>query len=390
MSSVSVNPPKTPVTKGSNGTAAATIPNVCKMPGPPAPFVPAPLPNIGKSGKSPKDYTNDVTIEGNAVAIRGSTFESMGDIASKGTGGGMVSANCEGITKFVGPVSVDTKFEGGNVQLLTDPMLNNCAAGGSPPNSATMLGLLQATGVVYVVGDEPCPRCGRTHGEAAQLAENTATQHLAGEAQAAFRANGRGRIKTMVGAVICYQGELFYGANSGEQRHDAIWNRTPMHAPRGGSETEAGRKSRYRGAIGRPEAFERAWARAESKVAKFDGMVSKKKGADPEKKIQRSKKPAYPPGICAGPRAVLMALDHGGWPTGLTERFVDTKSAAATAQAQYRTTLDGPSQRGNFGGDQAVPPCESCQIILPMLICPDDRDAFCVHRNPPAGVCLKC
>ena len=118
MSSVSVNPPKTPVTKGSNGIATATIPNVCKMPGPPAPFVPAPLPNIGKSGKSPQDYTKDVTIEGNAVAIKGSTFESMGDIASKGTGGGMVSANCEGITKFVGPARWTPSSRAENVQFL--------------------------------------------------------------------------------------------------------------------------------------------------------------------------------------------------------------------------------------------------------------------------------
>ena len=82
--SVSVNPPKTPVTEGSSGVAAATMPNVCKMPGPPAPFVPAPLPNIGKSGMSPKDYSKSVTIEGKKVAIKGATFKSMGDVASKG------------------------------------------------------------------------------------------------------------------------------------------------------------------------------------------------------------------------------------------------------------------------------------------------------------------
>ena len=44
-----IHPPRTPVTAGSNGTAAATLPNVCKMPGPPAPFVPTPLPNIARS-----------------------------------------------------------------------------------------------------------------------------------------------------------------------------------------------------------------------------------------------------------------------------------------------------------------------------------------------------
>ena len=93
MSSVGIHPPKTPVTKGSRGIAKATIPNVCKMPGPPAPFVPSPLPNIGKSGMSPKGYSTSVTIEGKTVAIRGATFNSMGDLASKATGGGLISAN---------------------------------------------------------------------------------------------------------------------------------------------------------------------------------------------------------------------------------------------------------------------------------------------------------
>ena len=54
MGTVTINAPKTPVTEGSSGIAAATLPNVCKMPGPPAPFVPSPLPNIAKSGDSPR------------------------------------------------------------------------------------------------------------------------------------------------------------------------------------------------------------------------------------------------------------------------------------------------------------------------------------------------
>lgn len=144
MSTVSINPPKTPCTKGSHGVAQNTIPNVCKMPGPPAPFVPSPLPNIAKSELSPQGYSTTVEIEGNAVAIRGATFESIGDMASKGTGGGLISANCHGPAKFISPGSMDVKIEGKNVHLLSDMMLNNCAAGGSPPNTgATMGGLLQ-------------------------------------------------------------------------------------------------------------------------------------------------------------------------------------------------------------------------------------------------------
>jgi uncharacterized Zn-binding protein involved in type VI secretion len=142
MATVAVNPPKTPVTKGSSSIAAATVPNICKMPGPPAPFVPTPLPNIGKSDDSPKDYSTSVKIEGNEVAIKGATFGSMGDIASKGTGGGLISANTQGPTAFIGPGSMDVKIEGKNVQYLGDPMMNNCGPSGSAANAATLGGVL--------------------------------------------------------------------------------------------------------------------------------------------------------------------------------------------------------------------------------------------------------
>jgi uncharacterized Zn-binding protein involved in type VI secretion len=148
MPSVGVNPPKTPCTKGSSGLAIATVPNICKMPGPPAPFVPTPLPSIGKSGDSPQGYSTTVTIEGNAVAIQGASFKSMGDVASQGTGGGLISNNTQGPTKFVAPGSLDVKIEGKNVQLLGDQMLNNCGPSGSPPNSATMAGLLQGPAIL--------------------------------------------------------------------------------------------------------------------------------------------------------------------------------------------------------------------------------------------------
>jgi len=155
MPSVAIHPPKTPVTKGSHTIAKATIPNVCKMPGPPAPFVPSPLPNIAKSELSPKGYSTTVKIEGNTVAIRGATFESIGDMASKGTGGGLISANCHGPAKFITPGSLTVKIEGKSVHLLGEPMLNNCGASGSPPNTgATMSG---ADHLDLQGGDNPLP-----------------------------------------------------------------------------------------------------------------------------------------------------------------------------------------------------------------------------------------
>jgi hypothetical protein len=141
MPTVAIHAPKTPVTLGSLGIAAASVPNVCQMP------PPVPLPNLGMSGKLPLGYSVSVTIERHPVAILGATFGSVGDLASRATGGGVVSLNAEGPTKFVAPGALDVRIEGRSVHLLGDATLNNCGPGGSPPNAATLPGIVQA----------PCP-----------------------------------------------------------------------------------------------------------------------------------------------------------------------------------------------------------------------------------------
>ena len=130
---VGVNPPKTPVTEGSGDVAPATTPNVCKMPGPPAPFVPTPLPNVGRSSDNLTDGTTKVLIEGKKVAIKGSSFKSAAsaDAASKGTGGGVVSSTEQGKTEFTAPGSMNVKAEGENIQVLGDAMINNNQNGGA-------------------------------------------------------------------------------------------------------------------------------------------------------------------------------------------------------------------------------------------------------------------
>lgn len=145
MSSIAVNSPRTPVTEGSGGKALATTPNVCKMPGPPAPFVPTPLPNLGTSSDRLQNATKSVLFEGRTVAIKGSFFMSQpsGDVASTGTGGGVISAKTQGKTEWLAPGSLDVKAEGKNIQLLGDAMGNN---GGSPVNAATMKELQDVIG----------------------------------------------------------------------------------------------------------------------------------------------------------------------------------------------------------------------------------------------------
>ncbi|NVJ26294.1 MULTISPECIES: PAAR-like domain-containing protein [Myxococcus] len=151
MGTVSVNSPKTPVTEGSDGKAPATTPNFCKMPGPPAPFVPVVLPNVGMSGEGLTKGTKKVFIEGHKVAIKGSYFMSKGDMASKAQGGGVVSGQTHGKTEWVAPGSMDTKAEGKNIQLLGDAMTNN---GGSPANAATLPGEGQGAAVPLQTAEE--------------------------------------------------------------------------------------------------------------------------------------------------------------------------------------------------------------------------------------------
>jgi uncharacterized Zn-binding protein involved in type VI secretion len=169
MSSIGVNPPHTPVTEGSGGKSLATTPNVCKMPGPPAPFVPTPLPNLGTSGDNLTDGSTTVKFEGKKVAIKGSYYMSQpsGDVASQGTGGGIVSAKVQGKTEWMAPGSMDVKADGKNIQLLGDAMGNN---GGSPVNAATMKELQDAIGVHYAKAlcDAVCKHVGTGPGQSAR------------------------------------------------------------------------------------------------------------------------------------------------------------------------------------------------------------------------------
>jgi uncharacterized Zn-binding protein involved in type VI secretion len=221
---VGVNPPKTPVTTGSNGVATAAVPNVCKMPGPPAPFVPTPLPNIGRSSLSPKDFSKTVQIEGNPVAIKGATFGSMGDVASKGTGGGIVSSNVEGPTAFVAPGSMDVKIEGQNVQLLGDATTNN---NGTPPNASTPAEM-QATDVAtpFVVPincEEKMtdPRPGKAW-------DNCMCQQLCAKVKAMEKARAKGKINAVPGARKL---PMYAGAQGGKARFIDKFNQQSAAGP---------------------------------------------------------------------------------------------------------------------------------------------------------------
>ncbi|MCY1047764.1 DUF4150 domain-containing protein [Corallococcus sp. bb12-1] len=404
MAKVSVNAPKTPVTEGSSGAAAATLPNVCKMPGPPAPFVPMPLPNIGKSGSDPKNYSKSVTIEGKKVAIRGATFGSMGDVASKGTGGGIVSANVEGPTSFAGPGSMDVKIEGKNVQLLGDPMLNNCGPSGSPANSATLMGVIQVPGrmLTAVTGEKECPLCDEKHQSNGALNETDATREDAKALAKALAKNNKGPDQTrkfpssrtetgrMLGVVRCVCSQRYADHSSRTEKvfREIVKDDLKWHAPAdGGLDISIVRKNIGTGQSENVKI---------KKVKAFINKVCERQGQDPsrvdaawnraarlhENWLLDTTQPAhYPPGSCAGPKALVLAVDHGASVSGLTERWFHSAGQRTDGRVEYLRSDRSEPTLGSFGHGESVPPCGTCNIILPLMLCTKGKaeDNKCQH-----------
>lgn len=366
---VSVNPPKTPVTQGSSGIATATVPNVCKMPGPPAPFVPTPLPNIGKSGDSPKGYTKSVKVEGKWVAIRGATFGSVGDAASKGTGGGLISANTHGPTKFAGPGSMTVKFEGKNVHLLGDPMLNNCGGGGNPPNAATLLGVVQGPLLVVVDGRDVCPICKEaTH----EIKESTVTKAEAASLEDTLRGLANPFVPrdiSMLCVAHCVCGKAKSAARSTMQRSGdfssaASGYLTPPYATFNSSEQVL---AKIKAATSDKAGFDGAVKIAKARRAAFMKRQETEPGEAPQVNV---------PGTCAAPRAVVLLLENGGLPGSLSERWCGSETMANPVEHFDETsgTRERVTNRVFSYGD-SVPPCLACDVLLPFLVC--DKDKVC-------------
>ncbi|HEX8705642.1 MAG TPA: PAAR-like domain-containing protein [Myxococcaceae bacterium] len=391
MTKVSVNAPKTPVTEGSSGIAAATLPNVCKMPGPPAPFVPTPLPNIGKSGTSPKGYSKTVTIEGKKVGIRGATFGSMGDVASKGTGGGIVSSNVEGPTSFVGPGSMDTKIEGKNVQLLGDPMLNNCGPSGSPANAATMMGVIQATGFVTAVpGEDGCQICHKPHSALEETPQTkTDATNLVSKLDEVVKAKKK-HLATMVGVIKCKWCEQNFTDHSGVtlREFNEVAAKLEWHAPEGSlslgeldledkafNATLESVRSRLVTLIGEDNVKEPWREGSQRSLESMNSMESMKKGEIPE-----ALPAAYPPGACAAQKALVFARGKEAFPGALTEQYYHRKGKPTSATIRYLDAVSGEVTTRVFDHGTTVPPCRTCELIIPLMLCPvADKEEPCQH-----------
>jgi hypothetical protein len=107
--------------KGSGGMSIA-FPDVCKTPAPPAPPIPIPYPNIGKSSDT-SDGPSNVKCDGKMPMVKGAKYSrSSGDEA--GTLKGIMSNMNMGECEFM-LYSFDVKFEGKNACRMGDPLFHN-------------------------------------------------------------------------------------------------------------------------------------------------------------------------------------------------------------------------------------------------------------------------
>ena len=107
--------------KGSGGMSIV-FPDVCKTPAPPAPFVPIPYPNIGKSSDTSKG-AKKVKTDGKMPMVKTAKYSrSMGD--EPGTLKGIISSMNMGECEYL-MYSFDVKFEGKNVCRMGDPLWHN-------------------------------------------------------------------------------------------------------------------------------------------------------------------------------------------------------------------------------------------------------------------------
>jgi len=109
--------------KGSGGMSMA-FPDVCFTLAPPAPPIPIPYPNIGRSAdtsKGPKKVKTDKKMP----MVKGAKYsKSAGDEAGFAGKKGLISSKNRASCEYL-MYSFDIKFEGKNVCRMGDPLFHN-------------------------------------------------------------------------------------------------------------------------------------------------------------------------------------------------------------------------------------------------------------------------
>jgi hypothetical protein len=112
------------ITHAAGQAMSIKFPDVCKTPGPPAPFIPVPYPNISQ-GSDTDDGSTKTTAHGKPIALKDSSVFKISTGNEAGTaGGGMLSSVTKGKSSY-DMYSMNVKIEGKEVPRAFDIMCGN-------------------------------------------------------------------------------------------------------------------------------------------------------------------------------------------------------------------------------------------------------------------------
>lgn len=111
------------------------------------------------------------------------------------------------------------------------------------------------------------------------------------------------------------------------------------------------------------ERFSRTWERANERAARFQ---KEKRG-----------QPYFPAGACAAQKALRRARELGALRGSLTEQFFSP--AGRMVNPIVYVDESGNKVSKTFSHGESVPPCGTCEMILPMLLCLDEGGDKCNH-----------
>ena len=98
--------------------------------------------------------------------------------------------------------------------------------------------------------------------------------------------------------------------------------------------------------------------------------------------VTRGSAASYPPGNCAAQRALLLLINDNALPAAMTEEWYHDQGQPTQSPIEY-IDAKGPTHETKaerFADRDTVPPCKTCDIVIPMALC-TQGEAACNHQT---------
>jgi hypothetical protein len=355
---------RTIVHKGDGLVNVAALPDVCKTPTPAGP-TPVPYVNTASSGDL-ADGAKSVKIAGSPVAHEKSKLSpSSGD--EPGTLGGVVSGKNRGKMTW-GSSSPNVIVEGKAVVRYLDV----CNHNGNTHNTIHTEG---GTIVVVNYGDdgERCKACGAEplpNDDHVVLPDNVGSVQAAVDKLIADLTDLKEQAAYMVGVTQCGVCSQKYAAHSGQATmFGAACKRQPS------LKYSAGDAASMTNLVAERVKERRRMANAEVRALKKNEQGKRLHAYFRSFTKVLDGGSTRGPGVCAGPRALAIAMADGHVPNAVCEKLYQPVAprTPTTQENTYNVLSDGKKtsapRTATFSHGDRVPSCTVCADLIPAMLC---------------------